>query len=158
MYAASEWLYGPWLGHNETLQPFGEFVNDGCNLWRNFVDIQCSWDSLSGIIDHWGDWGEALVPAAGPGHCELQLLPTLRSIRASTALKPVCWEQGTIWTCSSSALSRPGGSTTGGGQASAASRWLRSERRWRSGPSRHLRAPPPPPSPFPSELLMLFGR
>lgn len=26
------------------------------------------WDSLSTIIDHWGDYGEALVPAAGPGH------------------------------------------------------------------------------------------
>jgi len=53
---------------NESLQPFGEFVNDGCNLWRNWDDIQCNWQSLSSIVDHWGDWGEALVPAAGPGH------------------------------------------------------------------------------------------
>jgi len=55
-------------GGNETLQPFGEFINDGCNLWRNWDDIQCNWASLSSIIDHWGDYGEALVPYAGPGH------------------------------------------------------------------------------------------
>jgi len=54
--------------NNETLQPFAEFINDGCNLWRNFADIQCNWGSLSGIIDHWGDYGESLVPFAGPGH------------------------------------------------------------------------------------------
>ena len=53
---------------NETLQPFAEFINDGCNLWRNYDDIQCNWNSLSGIIDHWGDYGESLVPYAGPGH------------------------------------------------------------------------------------------
>jgi hypothetical protein len=28
----------------------------GCNLWRNWDDIQCSWGSLSSIIDHWGDY------------------------------------------------------------------------------------------------------
>ena len=55
-------------GGNETLQPFGEFINDGCNLWRNWHDIQCSWGSLGSIIDHWGDYGPSLVPAAGPGH------------------------------------------------------------------------------------------
>jgi len=55
-------------GGNETLQPFGEFINDGCNLWRNWHDIQCNWNSLSSIIDHWGDYGASLVPAAGPGH------------------------------------------------------------------------------------------
>jgi hypothetical protein len=53
---------------NETKQPFGTFINDGCNLWRNWDDIQCNWKSLSGIIDHWGDYGSSLVPAAGPGH------------------------------------------------------------------------------------------
>ena len=71
---------------------------DGCNLWRNWDDIQCSaflpppcarppppfrvlphshnqlapnptdWGSLSSIIDHWGDWGSVLAPWAGPGH------------------------------------------------------------------------------------------
>jgi alpha-N-acetylgalactosaminidase len=31
-----------------------EMIMDGCNLWRNYDDIQCSWGSLSEIIDHWG--------------------------------------------------------------------------------------------------------
>jgi hypothetical protein len=48
-------------GGNETLQPFAEFINDGCNLWRNWHDIQCNWGSLSSIIDHWGDYGKSLV-------------------------------------------------------------------------------------------------
>lgn len=55
-------------GGNETLQPFGEFIMDGCNLWRNWDDIQCNWKSLESIIDHWGEYGEALAPYAGPGH------------------------------------------------------------------------------------------
>jgi len=55
-------------GGNETLQPFGEFINDGCNGWRNWNDIQCNWNSLGSIIDHWGDYGASLVPWAGPGH------------------------------------------------------------------------------------------
>ncbi len=53
---------------NETRQPFGTFIMDGCNLWRNWDDIQCGWGSLSSIIDHWGDYGSALAPWAGPGH------------------------------------------------------------------------------------------
>ncbi len=53
---------------NETIQPFNEFIMDGCNLWRNWHDIQCNWQSLSSIIDHWGDYGSSLVPYAGPGH------------------------------------------------------------------------------------------
>jgi len=55
-------------GGNETKQPFAEFINDGCNLWRNWHDIQCNWASLASIIQHWGQYGEALVPFAGPGH------------------------------------------------------------------------------------------
>jgi alpha-N-acetylgalactosaminidase len=41
-------------GGNESLQPFGTFIMDGCNLWRNYDDIQCNWGSLADIIDHWG--------------------------------------------------------------------------------------------------------
>ncbi len=39
---------------NDSLQPFGTFIMDGCNLWRNYYDIQCHWASLEDIIDHWG--------------------------------------------------------------------------------------------------------
>lgn len=55
-------------GGNESAQPFATFINYGCNLWRNWHDIQCNWGSLGSIIDHWGDWGFALQPYAGPGH------------------------------------------------------------------------------------------
>jgi len=50
------------------VKPFEKFIMDGCNLWRNFADIQCNWGSLSSIIDHWGDYGAVLAPYAAPGH------------------------------------------------------------------------------------------
>jgi len=43
-------------------------IDIGCNLWRNWDDIQCSWSSLLSIIDHYGDYGEYLQQWAGPGH------------------------------------------------------------------------------------------
>lgn len=55
-------------GGNESAQPFATFIEYGCNLWRNWHDIQCDWSSLGSIIDHWGDYGLALQPYAGPGH------------------------------------------------------------------------------------------
>jgi len=57
-----------YIGSNETEKPFNTFIMDGCNLWRNWDDIQCDWGSLGSIIDHWGDWGSVLAPFAGPGH------------------------------------------------------------------------------------------
>ena len=57
-----------YIGNNESEKPFSTFINDGCNLWRNWRDIQCEWDSLDGIINHWGDYGSVLAPYAGPGH------------------------------------------------------------------------------------------
>ncbi|XP_077172239.1 alpha-N-acetylgalactosaminidase-like [Paroedura picta] len=38
-----------------------------CNLWRNFADIQDSWESLSRIITWYGDHQDTLQPVAGPG-------------------------------------------------------------------------------------------
>jgi hypothetical protein len=55
-------------GGNESLQPFATFIEYGCNGWRNWHDIQCNWNSLSSIIDHWGDYGKVLQQFAGPGH------------------------------------------------------------------------------------------
>merc|ERR1712048_249414 len=57
-----------YLGSDESKKPFSDMIDAGCNLWRNWADIQCNWGSLSSIIDHWGDYGEALQPWAGPGH------------------------------------------------------------------------------------------
>jgi len=55
-----------YTGSNESTKPFQTYIDDGCNLWRNYEDIQCSWGSLSDIIDHWGEYGAALQPWAGP--------------------------------------------------------------------------------------------
>jgi len=57
-----------YLGGNESAKPFDAMIDAGCNLWRNWKDIQCNWKSLSAIIDHWGNWGEVLQQSAGPGH------------------------------------------------------------------------------------------
>ena len=55
-----------YIGDDESKKPFSTLINDGCHLWRNWADIQCSWRSLSSIIDHWGRWGKVLQPWAGP--------------------------------------------------------------------------------------------
>jgi hypothetical protein len=57
-----------YLGDDEAVKPFAEMIAMGCNLWRNWHDIQCSSESLFSIIDHFGDYGLALAPWAGPGH------------------------------------------------------------------------------------------
>ncbi len=37
-------------------------------MWRNFDDIQDSWQSIQTIIDYYGDNQDIIVPNAGPGH------------------------------------------------------------------------------------------
>ncbi|XP_054844640.1 alpha-N-acetylgalactosaminidase isoform X2 [Eublepharis macularius] len=39
-----------------------------CNLWRNYDDIQDSWDSILSIVDWFSKHQDVLQPAAGPGH------------------------------------------------------------------------------------------
>ncbi|XP_057286628.1 alpha-N-acetylgalactosaminidase [Pezoporus wallicus] len=39
-----------------------------CNLWRNYDDIQDSWDSVLSILDWFFENQDVLQPAAGPGH------------------------------------------------------------------------------------------
>ncbi|NWJ09675.1 NAGAB acetylgalactosaminidase, partial [Crypturellus undulatus] len=39
-----------------------------CNLWRNYVDIEDSWDSVLSIVDWFSAHQDVLQPAAGPGH------------------------------------------------------------------------------------------
>ncbi|KAK8736541.1 hypothetical protein OTU49_005061 [Cherax quadricarinatus] len=43
-------------------------IIETCNLWRNFDDIDDSWDSVSSIINYYGDNQDDIVPNAGPGH------------------------------------------------------------------------------------------
>jgi alpha-N-acetylgalactosaminidase len=38
-----------------------------CNLWRQFDDIQNSWDSMLSIVDYWGDNQDVFAKYAGPG-------------------------------------------------------------------------------------------
>jgi len=59
-----------YLGTNETTKTtcYQTMIQIGCNLWRNWDDIQCSWGSLVSIIDHYGDYGEYLQQWAAPGH------------------------------------------------------------------------------------------
>lgn len=41
-------------------------LGDICHLWRNYDDIQDSWDSVQGIIDWFSNNQDELQPAAGP--------------------------------------------------------------------------------------------
>ena len=50
------------------VQPNWTSIIGTCNLWRNFDDIQDSWDSVTRIIDYYGDNQDDIVPNAGPGH------------------------------------------------------------------------------------------
>lgn len=56
------------VGMNETAKPWADIIGAGCNLWRNFRDIQESWSSITSTMDHWGDYGRVLQSVAGPGH------------------------------------------------------------------------------------------
>ena len=57
-----------YLGDNETSKPFQDMIDGGCNLWRNWADINNEWSSLLSIIDHWGDFCHSLKPYSAPGH------------------------------------------------------------------------------------------
>ena len=56
-----------YLGDDETKKPYDEMVAAGCNLYRNWDDLQCSWESLERVVDHYGDYGEFLAVATPPG-------------------------------------------------------------------------------------------
>ena len=66
-----------YLGGNETTKPYAQMIAIGCNLWRNWDDIQCSWSSLSSIIDHYGDYSRVLQRWVAPGHFNGQLASPL---------------------------------------------------------------------------------
>ena len=56
-----------YLGDDETKKPYGEMVAAGCDLYRNWDDLQCSWESLQQVVDHYGDYGEFLAKATPSG-------------------------------------------------------------------------------------------
>lgn len=48
--------------------PNYELMIKHCNLWRNWDDIQDSYESLTGIMDYFSKNQERIQPHAGPGH------------------------------------------------------------------------------------------
>ncbi|CAL4063341.1 unnamed protein product, partial [Meganyctiphanes norvegica] len=50
------------------LKPNWSLIIENCNLWRNYNDIQDTWDSVTTIINHYGDIQDELIANAGPGH------------------------------------------------------------------------------------------
>ncbi|CAL1263603.1 unnamed protein product [Larinioides sclopetarius] len=49
-------------------QPDYTAIAKHCNLWRNFDDIEDSWESVLSIVDFYAAHQDELVSAAGPGH------------------------------------------------------------------------------------------
>ena len=56
-----------YLGDDEAAKPYEAMVAAGCSLWRNWKDIQCSWDSMIEVVNHFGDYSKVLSAAAPPG-------------------------------------------------------------------------------------------
>lgn len=58
-----------WPAYQGGLPPKVNYTQLGeiCNLWRNYGDIQDSWDSVMKIIDWFFENQDVLIPAAGPG-------------------------------------------------------------------------------------------
>lgn len=60
--------YPAYLGTNESAKPYHTmFHQDGCNTWRNYRDIDNTWESLHSIIRHWGDYWKDLQQAGEGG-------------------------------------------------------------------------------------------
>jgi hypothetical protein len=51
-----------------SFQPNYTAIINSCNLWRNFDDIQDSWQSVASVIDYYGDNQDVIIANAGPGH------------------------------------------------------------------------------------------
>ena len=49
-------------------QPNYDAIMKTCHLWRNYEDIQDSWESVTKILNYYGDNQNSLIPLAGPGH------------------------------------------------------------------------------------------
>lgn len=56
------------LFHNVYFQPDYEVLKKTCNLWRNWVDIDDSWESVKFIADYFAENQSRIAPHAGPGH------------------------------------------------------------------------------------------
>ena len=53
----------------EGLSPNYKMIAEHCNLWRNFDDIDDSWDSVVSIMDYYGgNSSQAFLQHGGPGN------------------------------------------------------------------------------------------
>ncbi|CAF3514737.1 unnamed protein product [Rotaria socialis] len=59
-----------WPAYQEfsKMKPNYAAISQACNLWRNWGDIDDSWDSVYSIIQWFGDNQDRLAPFHGPGH------------------------------------------------------------------------------------------
>jgi len=64
IYACSWPVYQTYSG----MTPNYKSIISSCNIWRNFDDIQDSWQSVASVIDYYGDNQDTIIPNAGPGH------------------------------------------------------------------------------------------
>ena len=55
MAFSCSWPY--YIGGNETTKDWAQVLDAGCVTGRSFVDVACSWVSVSAILDHYGDNG-----------------------------------------------------------------------------------------------------
>ena len=49
------------------VQPDYHAIAKSCNIWRNYKDVQDSWDSVAGIIKFYGDNKLKFAEVARPG-------------------------------------------------------------------------------------------
>lgn len=54
--------------YSTCFQPDYEVLKTTCNLWRNWVDIDDSWESVKYISDYFAENQDRVAPHAGPGH------------------------------------------------------------------------------------------
>ncbi|XP_070541806.1 alpha-N-acetylgalactosaminidase-like [Ptychodera flava] len=59
-----EW---PWYQSEVLIKPNYTLIGEDCNLWRNFNDIQDSWESVLSVIDYYAREQDTLIAASGPG-------------------------------------------------------------------------------------------
>jgi hypothetical protein len=50
------------------LQPNFTALKQHCNLWRNYVDIDDSWEEVETIMDYFAEKQDKITEHAGPGH------------------------------------------------------------------------------------------
>ncbi|OQR78001.1 alpha-galactosidase A-like [Tropilaelaps mercedesae] len=48
-------------------KPNYKSISENCNLWRNFEDIEDSWESVAKVIDYYAEIQDDLIPFSGPG-------------------------------------------------------------------------------------------